>query len=305
MNYKYKLYIQKIISLLPQEDKINYLFQRFISKSIPIPDDLFISKLNAAISHYSSFIKYKNNGLALSECRYYEFGAGWDLTFPLVMSVLGFNEINCIDIKELTQPSILNSSINRLVYLNKTGIDYCPHNLISLSKNDYKQKLKENYRINYIAPRDAAYTGFPGNSIDLIVSHATLEHIPRKAIKAIIAECCRITKPGGIISFEIDYTDHFSYFDNNISAYNFLQFSPKEFEFYNTKLLYQNRMRHKDYLKILAETDLELLEVITGGGSEEDIDKLNKLKLDNYFRKNYSIAELAVKKARMVLRKNR
>ena len=152
MNYKYKLYLQKIISSLPARDRINYLFQRFISKSIPLSDELYLSKMQAALSHYNSFLKYKSRDLNVYESSYYEFGAGWDLTFPLLMSVLSFKSIYCIDMKDLIFPHILNQSIGRLNFLNDLGISYNNGKTILVNKNSYKHVLESKFRISYLAP---------------------------------------------------------------------------------------------------------------------------------------------------------
>lgn len=303
MNYKYKLYIQKIISLLPSSDRINYLFQRFISKSIPLSDKLYFSKMEAALSHYNSFLKYRSDNLAVSNSSYYEFGAGWDLTFPLLMSVLTFKDIYCLDVKDLIFPHILNDSIARLTYLNDLGISYENRKHIIVNKNNYKNILSSEFRINYMAPKDAKKTNFPDSSIDFIVSHATLEHIPKNDIINIMLECNRIVKPSGVLSFEIDYADHFSYFDYSTNEYNFLKYSDKKFQYYNTKLLYQNRLRHRDYIKILKETGFEILEVTTKGGTDDDKAKISKINLDSYFKDNYSLEELMIKKSRIIFMK--
>lgn len=59
--------------------------------------------------------------------------------------------------------------------------------------------------------REDGLTGLravPSASIDLVLSQATLEHIPRHEFSPSIAEIHRLTKPGGVTSHQIDFKDH-------------------------------------------------------------------------------------------------
>ena len=67
-------------------------------------------------------------------------------------------------------------------------------------------------------------------------------------------------KSDSVLSFAIDYSDHFSHTDNKISSLNFLKYERKEWEKYNTKFLYQNRLRHQDYKKIFIENGYKIVE---------------------------------------------
>ncbi|WP_415579685.1 class I SAM-dependent methyltransferase [Helicobacter labetoulli] len=89
-----------------------------------------------------------------------------------------------------------------------------------------QQCLKNTFNISYHI-KDAAQTGFADNEVDYICSYSVLEHIPLDSIRRIFSECYRVLKPNGRIVFLIDYQDHYSYFDSNLSIYNFLRFSSK------------------------------------------------------------------------------
>ena len=62
-----------------------------------------------------------------------------------------------------------------------------------------------------------------------------------------------ILKPGGLSSLIIDYSDHYSHADKNISPLNYLKYSDKEWKKYNNQYLFQNRLRHQDYKNIFKE----------------------------------------------------
>ena len=44
------------------------------------------------------------------------------------------------------------------------------------------------------------------------------EHIPEPDLASILGECARLLRPGGLVSFRIDLTDHYSYFDRSLST---------------------------------------------------------------------------------------
>jgi SAM-dependent methyltransferase len=66
--------------------------------------------------------------------------------------------------------------------------------------------------------RDAAATGFPGESFDLVVSHNALHEMSRDTAAAVFAECRRLLRPGGVcvhqdVPLRYDHLDEYSKFD--------------------------------------------------------------------------------------------
>jgi ubiquinone/menaquinone biosynthesis C-methylase UbiE len=119
--------------------------------------------------------------------------------------------------------------------------------------------LVDHYGISYNAPSDAKRTGLHPESIDVVVSTNTLEHIPKEDIVGILCEMKRILKPGGFISSKIDYSDHYAATDRNIDRLNYLKFSDAEWDKYNHSNHYQNRLRHHDYRKIFEEAGFKTI----------------------------------------------
>ena len=130
-----------------------------------------------------------------------------------------------------------------------------------------------------------------------------MEHIPQIHIKDILTECHRILKTGGIMSNAIDYRDHWSFFDNNISVYNYLQFSEKKWKRYNPSIMYQNRMRHKEYLEIIKQAGFEIVKEKIDCPDDKEFNKLKELSLNPHFKDNFSLRELSIKSSEIVLRK--
>jgi ubiquinone/menaquinone biosynthesis C-methylase UbiE len=162
--------------------------------------------------------------------------------------------------------------------------------------------LKNNFNFNYIAPFDARNTKFNSNHFDFVTSSVTFEHVPEPDLTLILNETYRILKQGGILLLTIDYQDHWSYFDNSISIYNFLTYSDKAWEKYNPSLHYQNRLRHKDYLNIISKTNFKIIEEVPELPSEKEIKILENLNI-NIKYKDYSMNELSIKSSQIVLKK--
>jgi len=298
MNFKYKCYLQKVLSKIHNGDRLNYLFQKFVTRNLPVSDSQFLAKIDIVMKHYHNFLEY--NELKTDTGKYYEFGAGWDLIIPLSMSMLGL-EVNCIDIRKLVKPELIINTITRLKSRkNHIPFKYKEIKSDTLIKRKILTHLKDDFHLSYHAPIDARNTNFDNDTFDFISSTSTLEHIPKEDIPLILNECFRILKNGGIFSMIIDYQDHWSYFDYNISVYNFLQFSSKQWARYNPSLNYQNRLRHPDYLHLIENTDFKIVTDIPIQPSAEDFEILKKLKINEEY-KDYDLNYLGIRGSEIVL----
>src|SRR5262249_13944634 len=153
------------------------------------------------------------------ESVFYEFGAGWDLASPLSFWALGVGRQVLVDIRDLLRLATLNHTIGLFGQISVELPRRPGGALAALSE------LGPRYGIEYRAPCDARQTGLLARSLDCVTSSNTLEHVPPEDIRAILRECHRCLRDDGVMSFLIDYQDHYSYFDANISGYNFLRYS--------------------------------------------------------------------------------
>ncbi len=298
MNFKYKCFLQNLFSKTPKGELLNYFFQKNITHGLPVSNDSFLHKVGLSHAHYLKFCEY--NSLNENSRKYYEFGAGWDLISPISMGLLGF-DVSCIDVRYLVFNKLIADTITKFnnnaenipFHINRMDLKYDQRAL---------EYLKNNFNFRYIAPLDASNTMFKTNYFDFATSTSTCEHIPEHNLNSILKETYRILKPGGILSLIIDYKDHWSYFDKDITIYNFLKYSDKEWEKFNPSLNYQNRLRHKDYLNIINNTDFQIMYDMPVLPSEEEITALKNMTVEAKY-KNYSINELSIKSSHIVLKK--
>ena len=301
MNWKYKALWQLALSRIPFGERVRYFFQRYVTRNLPIADATFARRVSVAKKHIDAIQQY--HGRPLGEASFYEYGAGWDMMVPLTFYAFGVEHQIVIDVRNMLRLKLVNDTIEKyrrialdLAFLRK------PDKYLDGGSPHCLALLKEYYGIDYRAPCDARRTGLRAGSIDCITSTDVLEHVPPHDIQAILRECYRLLRDGGVMSCRIDYTDHYSHFDKSISPYNFLQYSDKAWALFNPPLHYQNRLRHRDYLDLLRAAGFAVVEEQCREGTEADLQTLERLPLDPRFGA-YSLSDLAIRNALILVRK--
>ena len=188
MNWKYKAFLQKSFDIIPFGRNLNYFMQRNITKNLPVDDDTFFQKFQFSFAQHEKIGKISS--LDMNNIKSLEFGAGWDLLTPLSYYMLAVKEQIVIDLFHNMKTDLINNSIERFG-ANKSELEKeysvslkdIPHGTIS----GYED-LNDNFGIKYMAPVNAAKTGFDDNSFDYITSLSTLEHVPESEIKGILDE---------------------------------------------------------------------------------------------------------------------
>jgi SAM-dependent methyltransferase len=204
--------------------------------------------------HYNSLKKYKSKKI-------FEFGAGKSLEQNIYLTFKFNNRINqtVIDIDKMIDFNLLNFAKNQLQ--KKIKLSFKTKNIRNL------EDLKNILNIKYYAPINIIDFN-EKEKFDAIISTNVIEHISKKHFEIILEKLRKIVKKNGILSFLIDYSDHYSHTDKNISSTNFMKYSEVEFKKYNTPLLFQNRLRHYDYIDIFKNKKFKILKIIKGPKGE-------------------------------------
>jgi SAM-dependent methyltransferase len=296
-DWRLKAAAQKVLSAVPGGYGLNYRLQRAVG-SFPLSDREIDFGIRLATTHVANFVRYGSR--PLPEARTFEFGAGWDLHIPLMLSALGARHQIVVDIRDHLRPELVDDTVRRLP-------DHRPDTLGEWEPPrppagvELRRWLLEEAGIDFRAPCDARATGLPDGSIDLITSTATLEHIPPDDILRILVECRRLLAPGGIVSCNIDYGDHYSYFDNTLGPYHFLTFPERRWRWLNSDMQFQNRMRHSQYLDMVEEAGFTVIDESRSGGSADDIAVVEALDLAEPFDR-MDPADVAVQSSFLTLR---
>lgn len=303
VNWVNKFLLQFIFSNILFGEHLNYLCQRYVTKNLPTSDAQFSGIVSITKEHINACRKYC--GCPVGEATFYEFGAGWDLIVPLALYAFGVKHQILVDVRKLLRVGLVNDTIEKFQRMVlDLGVLWKPERYIDGEQGNFLTSLKEYYSIEYRVPCDARQTGLVAGSIDCITSTNTLEHIPHQDTRAILLECHRLLSDDGVMSFRIDYQDHYAYFDNSISVYNFLQYSNEAWALFSPALHYQNRLRHRDYLELFQKTGFEIVEERRTDGTAADLETIERLPVDKRFRA-YCPEELAIRNAHVVLRKSR
>lgn len=283
-----KAALQKGMSALPAAESVNYVFQRRVSRSLPQSGAGFKRKLDRAVSHIEAYAEH-GPPRAVGDTVFYEFGAGWDLTVPLSYWALGVERQLLVDIHSNLRFDLVNGTIARMERSDDERLVRRP----GAGDVGSAAELDERFGISYVAPRDARATGFDAGSVDFVSSTNTLEHIPADDLVPILVECRRLLRPDGGMSSRIDLRDHYSYFDRSLSPYNFLRYSDRAWWLFNSRLLYQNRLRRPDYLRAFVDAGFEVVSETPSRPDDGELTTLGELELAPRFR-SYPLEELSV-----------
>lgn len=300
MNWRCKALLQSALAHLPAGESAHFLLQKWVTRSQPPGRAEFVDSVEMARAHLDAF--HRQTGRSLADATFYEFGAGWGLTNPLAFYAFGVDRQIVVDIRRLARREVVLAVMR---WFHETDLEPSPPRkpqAFAPRTRDWMAHVAREFGIDYRAPCDARATGLPDGCIDCITSTATLEHIPMNDLTSILRECHRLLRSGGVMSHFIDYGDHYAYFDGRISRYNFLRYSDVGWQRYSSPLLYQNRLRHRDYLELFEATGFVIAEEHPTAGSDADRDTVSRLPVDSRFE-GYHPEELAVHNSLVVLRK--
>ena len=293
MRWLAKAVLQRGMGAVPQGERLNYVFQRHVLRSLPAGESVFRRKFSRALQHLGAYEEH-GPGAPREEAVFYEFGAGWDLAIPVAFATLGVGRQVLVDIRPSVRLELVNDSLAALERLRSELEAEAGRELRAFGGAlDSLDELEPRLGIRYLAPCDARDTGLDEASIDFVSSTDTCEHIPGEDLAAIFRECRRLLRPGGAFSCRIDLQDHYAYFDRGLSRYNFLRFSDRSWRLVNSPLHHQNRLRSADYLRLVHDAGLELVSETPSGPSAEGLAELSGLPLAERFRA-YTPEELGI-----------
>lgn len=274
--------MQKSISYLPGPEKINYLFQKYVTRGVDLTDAYFGQKILHAKDHLNYLNKY---GRKREENVILELGTGWYPIIPVVFYLADGGRIISIDIHNWVRKENQLRTFRKFEEWRTRGLldDH-----ISAINEDKWRKLLELIRdaaddgIEQIndtiglkcLQQDARALELGDNSIDFICSNNTLEHIDREYLDPILREFVRILKPAGVMSHFIDMSDHFAHRDGKITVHNFLRYSEKQWRIIDNRIQPQNRLRFVDYKRLYRIIGIPITEELVIDQNKMELDKI-------------------------------
>jgi SAM-dependent methyltransferase len=301
MRWLAKAALQNVLSYAPGGERLNYLVQRRVARTLPLSVQSFHLKAARALEHFDAFRAFVRTEPAAAA--FYEFGAGWDLIVPLTYYALGIERQTLVDVRPLARLELVEDSL-RTFEAERPKLEAAAGRTLrplGEPRIGSLEELHERFGIAYLAPRDAGATGLPDDSFDFVSSTDTLEHIPEPALRRVLAECRRLLQPDGALSSRVDLEDHYSHFDRSLPDLNFLKFGDALWRALNPPLHYQSRLRYPDYLRLIRESGFEIVRERTSRLSDAEAARVRTMRLAQRFR-SYSIDELVVKGLAFVAR---
>lgn len=266
MHWKLKAKIQNAVSLLPSS--LSYEVYYWIQRHFGGLRRLDPGRLATGIETWK---RIQEQGYTPSGKVFLEVGTGKVPLVPLAYWLMGAKRIITIDLNPYLKEELIAESL-RYISDNQGEVFSLFGSLVDKTRFDELLEFGRKSEIaasefldlcqmNYIAPGDAADTGLPDQSIDFHTSHAVFEHIPPSVLRKILKEGNRIIRNNGLFINLIDYSDHFSYSDKNISRMNFLQYSDDAWERYaGNRYMYMNRLRHDDFIELFESVGHRIVE---------------------------------------------
>ncbi len=269
-----KALVQKTLSYLPGGHRVNYWFQKYVTRGVQLDDAHFRQKLEHAVDHVW-FYEQHVGSLAGATCL--ELGSGWYPVVPLTLFLYGAEKVFSFDISSLMQPENIHTCLRQFAaheadirrelgpgneerwsLVRRLAAETKPSSLTA-----YCRTLQLELRV-----QDARHTGLADASINLITSNNTFEHIYRDILRDMLLEFRRVVQPGGLMSHFIDLSDHFAHLDSSISIYHFLRFTEAEWKHIDNSIQPQNRLRWPHYLEIYRALNIPFTEAKVRPGDE-------------------------------------
>lgn len=298
--WRIKVLIQFFLALFPGGEKINYLLQYITRTHSSGKKAKRLSEMIKKIQFICQYAEIEGKTIV-------EIGTGWDAIGAVLFYLMGakicytYDHVPHVCFKLVRQlVGVIENQLVEIQSIVSIPAPVLQIRLLNLKAAASLQDLFSRANIIYFAPSDAAKTGLPDKSIDVVFSYAVLEHIPEEAIHALNVESKRILKKEGIAYHLIGLHDHYVKFSKKISKVNFLKYREKWWAFWvKNKISYHNRLREKQFIDIFKSHGAKI-QSNRNESNTSDIEILKGMKIDKQFA-GMTYEELAVYKTEIIL----
>jgi hypothetical protein len=281
--WKLKALIQGLIALLPGSARLNILarntFLYLTGKTPRLTIDTFETLLKESARHLDNY--YAQSPAPRPHPTVVELGTGKHPVVPVGLFLCGAGQIWTIDKVPLLQDKVVREVLQTFVDQADTLPDLLPQlqpdrlaRIEAVLKDDRLVKSADLLRALDIdvLVRDARESGLDAGTIDLFISNMTLEHIPPDVILGLFTAFRGLATPGAVMSHYIDMTDHYTYYDSSVTAFNFLRYTEAQWRWFNNSLHYQSRLRLSDYESLHTQAGFEVVASEHKLGNPEHLD---------------------------------
>lgn len=283
MHWRIKGLLQKTLGVLPYGEPLHYHLQRSFG-GIRNPR----REMALKIDDWELMAKQlRTVGAEIPGARLLEVGSGWYPALPLACYLGGAARVYTCDLNRLLKPELMRLCIEMLgnelpriaiacqVPLAEVQTRY--RSVLAAADARDPAELSDGV-IQYRAPADATDPGLDDGAVDILFSNSVLEHVPPDAIDRLHRASLRLLRPGGWIYHSVNCGDHYAYADPKVHQLNYLQFSNRRWAFWNSRFLYQNRLRAHQFVDAARAAGFEIL-IDTSQARPQRLEQLHAMKI--------------------------
>lgn len=237
-----------------------------------------------------------------------EIGSGWYPTLPVCFHLAGAARCLTYDIEAhmdqtsaLAMVDRLGTHLERIAEFGRRPLAEVQAAHARLSAAKSAGELLALAGIDYRAPADAASSGLPDQSVDVVFSNSVLEHVTPTDLERLMQECRRVLRVGGVALHSVNCGDHYAYFDRAITPINYLRYSESEWSRWNNGIQYQNRLRPVDFVASAQRAGFEMV-VVKQRPRFDLFDRMPESEIAPEFR-HYDRAQLCTTSVDFVVRR--
>jgi SAM-dependent methyltransferase len=254
MNWRIKGLVKKSLDFIPTGVRANRVLQGMFGALKNVEGEVDIK----IVDDWMVFASHLNElGVNPEGLIFFEIGTGWYPTLPICFSLVGAKVVHTYDLSSHLDFDLTFRMLRRVEH-HLPAMAVAIGKPLQVLRSRYAQlcqaqtlpELLARAAIDYHAPSDAARSGLPDDSVDLIFSNSVLEHIPSNLLPSIMQECHRVLRPTGYAIHSVCCTDHYYFFDKNISRINYIRYSSRHWRLWNNGINYQNRLRPRDFVNL-------------------------------------------------------
>ncbi len=273
-----KAVVQKAISYLPQPQRVNHLFQKYVTGGTRLTPEFTRKRLEWAGVHLDAL---RRHGGRAEGYHAVELGAGWFPIVPLCLYLHGASRITLCDIDELGRPELTAQALDAVLDLARSGelastlpvvrderigeLEAARREVMQLGHRATMERLGIELRIG--DARDLHLD----EPADLVTSNTVLEHIDPEVLVGILVAFRLNSRPGTVMSHLVDLCDHYAYVDDTVDVYQFLTFDERRWRWIDNSLQPMNRLRVHQYRELYEAAGVPITEEQRGEGAPEDL----------------------------------
>ncbi|HXV77648.1 MAG TPA: class I SAM-dependent methyltransferase [Candidatus Polarisedimenticolaceae bacterium] len=281
-----KAAVQGVLSRLPRAQRWNRVLQTYVTRSLFLSDDAFLSKWRQARKHLEH---YRMAHGSRTPRRALELGTGWAPVVPIGLALDGVPDVRTVDMQPLLSKQLTLRVLEQYRRQIAAGA-VAPADpragqrigeLLAAAPSSDAHGLLARIGVD-VSVGDARASALPNGSVDLFVSNNTLEHIAPDVIREILSEFRRLAAGDAVGSHFIDMADHYAGFDRRITVYNFLRYSDRRWRLYNNDLQFQNRLRLSEFRSLHRRTGWQ---IVHEESRDQPVEVLRRVPLAERFRR--------------------